>query len=178
MESNRELKLHLQRNRKEERRILMAIDRADWHWETAEEEFREKNGVTGELTQEQINRVWLYAANHIGLFVKWIIDRGFEGEDADPDLCEKVRAGEMSGTEYLMINCDGKLWESDIREDILPFVMAYYYDESGEYLKHYAECCLDDDDKPCYGVITGEEDYKRLKAIIDDAYAQFLAEKH
>ena len=26
----------------------MAIDRADWHWETAEKEFREKNGITGE----------------------------------------------------------------------------------------------------------------------------------
>ena len=59
----------------------MAIDRADWHWETAEEEFRETNGITGELTQEQINQIWLYAANHIGQFVRWIIDRGFEGED-------------------------------------------------------------------------------------------------
>lgn len=153
----------------------MAIDRADWHWETAEEEFRETNGITGELTQEQINQIWLYAANHIGQFVRWIIDRGFEGEDADPELCEKVRRGEMSGTEYLMINCDGKLWESDIREDVLPFVMAYYYDESGEYLTHYADCCLDDDDKPCYGVITGEEDYRRLKSKIDNAYERFLA---
>jgi hypothetical protein len=136
-----------------------------------------ENEVTGELTQEQINQIWLYAGNHIGQFVRWIIDRGFEGEDAEPELCEKVRRGEMSGTEYLMINCDGKLWESDIREDVLPFVMAYYYDESGEYLTHYADCCLDDDDKPCYGVITGNEDYRRLKAKIDDAYARFVAER-
>lgn len=148
----------------------MAIDRADWHWETAEQEYREKNGITGELTQEQINHIWLLAANHIGLFVQWIIDRRFEGEDADPDDCEKVRERQMTGSEYLMIDCDGKLWESDIREDVLPFVMAYYYDESGEYLTHYAECCLNDDDKPCYGVITGEEDYRCLKKKIDTAY--------
>ena len=32
----------------------MAIDRADWHWDTAEKEFRETNGITGGLTQEQI----------------------------------------------------------------------------------------------------------------------------
>ena len=81
----------------------------------------------------------------------------------------------MTGSEYLMINCDGKLCESDIREDVLPFVMAYYYDESGEYLAHYTECCLNNDDKPCYGVITGEEDYERLKAKIDAAYESFQA---
>lgn len=56
----------------------MAIDRADWHWESAEQEFRETNGIAGELTQEQINQIWLLAANHIGLFIQWIIDRGFE----------------------------------------------------------------------------------------------------
>ena len=153
----------------------MAIDRADWHWESAEKEFRETHGITGELTQEQINQIWLLAANHIGLFIQWIIDRGFEGEDADPEDCAKVRARQMTGAEYLMIDCDGKLWESDICEDALPFVMAYYYDESGEYLAHYAECCLDDDDKPCYGVITDEEGYTRLKAKMDEAYKKFVS---
>jgi hypothetical protein len=153
----------------------MAIDRADWHWDSAEKKFRETNGITGGL-QEQIKQIWLLAADHIGLFVQWIIDRDFEGEDADPEDCEKVRFRQMTGSEYLMINCDGKLCESDIREDVLPFVMVYYYDESGEYLAHYKECCLNNDDKPCYGVITGEEDYERLKAKIDAAYESFQEE--
>lgn len=155
----------------------MAIDRADWHWETAEQEYRERNGIAGQLTQEQINRIWLLAANHIGLFVQWVIDRGFEGEDADTEDCEKVRARQMTGAEYLMVDCDGKLWESDICDKVLPFVMAYYYDESGEYLTHYAECCLDDDDKPCYGVISDEDDYARLRAKIDAAYESYLCER-
>ena len=154
----------------------MAIDRADWHWDTAEKKFRETNGITGGLTQEQIKQIWLLASDHIGLFVQWIIDRGFEGEDADPEDCEKVRFRQMTGSEYLMINCDGKLCESDICEDVLPFVRAYYYDESGEYLAHYTECCLNNDDKPCYGVITGEEDYERLKAKINAAYESFQEE--
>ena len=46
--------------------------------------------------------------------------------------------------------------------------------QDGEYLEHYAACCLDDDDKPCYGVITGEQDYARLKEKIDAAYESFL----
>ncbi|MBR1829695.1 MAG: hypothetical protein IJ781_09340, partial [Atopobiaceae bacterium] len=102
----------------------MALDRADWHWDSAEQDFREVNHITGELTQEQANLIWLLAANHIGLFVQWVIDRGFEGVEADLQGCELVRARKISGTEYLMTYCDGKLWESDIREDVLPFVMA------------------------------------------------------
>lgn len=35
----------------------MAIDRADWHWDTAEKEFRETNEITGELRQEQIKQI-------------------------------------------------------------------------------------------------------------------------
>ena len=151
----------------------MAIDRADWHWATAEEEFRKTNGISGDLTQDQINTVWLHAANHIGLFLQWIIDRGFEGEDAEASDCERVRTRQMSGAEYFMINCDGKLWESDIREDILPFVKAYYLDDDGDYLAHYTECCLDFEDLPCYGVVSGEEAYSRLRDKIDNAFDAF-----
>ncbi len=154
----------------------MAIDRADWHWASAEELFRKTNGISGDLTQDQVNTIWLYAANHIGLFIQWIIDRGFEGEDANMEDCEKVRARQMSGAEYLMVDCDGKLWESDIREDILPFVKAYYLDENGEYLAHYAECCLDFDNLPCYGVISEKEAYSRLRDKIDNAFEAFQRE--
>lgn len=156
----------------------MAIDRADWHWESAEQWFREKNSIAGELTQEQINQIWLLAANHIGLFLQWIIDCGFEGEEANLDDFERVRKRQMTGTEYLLIDCDGKLWESDIREDIMPFVKAYYCDEMGEYLVHYTECCLDGDDKPCYGVISDEVDYSHLKEKISVAYEHFLSRAH
>lgn len=154
----------------------MAIDRADWHWEDTEKQYREVHGITGELTAEQANEVWLLAANHIGLFLRWIIERGFEGEDAVPEDCERVRAGQMTGAEYLMENCDGKLWDSDIREDVLPFAQQYY-GEGQEYLDNYVACCLDGDDKPCYGVFTNEEDYARLKERNDAAYERYLKEE-
>lgn len=51
---------------------IMSIDRADWHWESAEKLFRKKYNVVGNLTEEQANKIWLFAANHIGLFMKWI----------------------------------------------------------------------------------------------------------
>lgn len=116
----------------------MAIDRADWHWDSAEELYRKNRNITGDLTDEQEEIIWLFAGNHIGLFLRWIIEHGFEGEDVDEDECGKVRSGQMSGTEYLLKNCDGKFWDEDIREDILPFVEFYYNGDN--YFNDYGNC--------------------------------------
>ena len=147
----------------------MSIDRIDWHWDSAEEQYREKKGISGELTEEQQNEILLLAGNHIGLFLRWIIERGLQGEAADEDSCREVLDGRMSGTEYLVKCCDGKLWNSDICEEVRLFV-EYYYDGS-VYFKDYADCCLAD--APCYGIISGEEDYRRLCERIDSAYESF-----
>lgn len=150
----------------------MSIDRADWHWESAEKLYREKNSIVGELTENQVDIIWSYAANHIGLFLKWIIERGMEGDDADREDCNKVKSGQMSGTEYFFKNCDGKLIDEDIREDILPFIDFYY--NSNDYYDDYGECCINDTDKPCFGVISDEADYLKLSKKIDEAYERFL----
>lgn len=154
----------------------MAIDRADWHWESAEKLYREKNNIVGNLTNEQINMIWLYSANHIALFLRWIIDRDMQGTGSNKEDCDKVRNGQMSVLEYFFKNCDGKLWNEDIRDDILPFV-KFYYDDNGYYFDDYDECCLDDKDKPCYGVITNDTDYLKLYKKIDSAYKKFLTQK-
>lgn len=48
----------------------MAIDRADRHWEDAEKAYRERTGKQNELTEEQQDEIWHYAADHIWLFLK------------------------------------------------------------------------------------------------------------
>ena len=55
----------------------MSIDKADWHWDDTEKLYRKTNNVKGELTEEQQEEIWLLASNHIGLFLRWLIDRGF-----------------------------------------------------------------------------------------------------
>ena len=154
----------------------MAIDRADWHFESAEKLYRETHSITGELTEKQEEEISLLAAQHIGLFLRWIIERGFEGDDSDKEECEKVRSGQLSGAEYLLKNCDGKLWDEDIREDILPFAESYY-GNGNDYLDDYYDCCTNDDDKPLYGVKCSEADYLRLKDKIDKAYEKFTYEQ-
>lgn len=156
----------------------MAIDRVDWHLDSTEKLYRETHGVKDMLSEKQCNEIGLLAANHIGLFLQWVIDRGFEGEESDPEGCEKVRKGEMTGAQYLLAYCDGKLWDVDIRKNILPFVESYYEDNGnhdvGNYLGDYVDCCCSDtENKPVYGVISGSEDYAKLKTRIDQAFDRF-----
>ncbi len=123
--------------------MTMTIDRADWHWDGAEQAYRDAHGITGELTEEQEDEIWLLAANHISLFVRWIIERGFEGEDTEPEEVREVREGRMTCAEYL-INClDGKLWDEVLREDVRFFARVYYGEQL--YLEDYVECCVDED---------------------------------
>lgn len=148
----------------------MAIDRIDWHWDSAEKLYRQQHNLSGALTEEQEHELWLLAGNHIGQFVRWFIERHLEGDDADEKDCQLVREGRMSGTEYLLNDCDGKLWASDVQEDVLPFVEFYYGDS---YFSDYGDSCLNDTDKLCYSVLSDEADYRQLKEKIDRAYADF-----
>ncbi|WP_124098961.1 hypothetical protein [Ruminococcus sp. Marseille-P6503] len=153
----------------------MSIDRADWHYESAEKEYYRRMNLSDdcELSNEQVNEIWLCAANHIGLFLRWIIENGFEGEESDPEGTELVRKGKISGSEYLMEYCDGKFWESDVREDILPFVEKYY---EKAYLSDYGEAVLTGDTQ-VYGALSGKKEYKSIKKLIDKAYKQYKSKK-
>ncbi len=47
----------------------MTIDRADWHWNSAEKLYRETYGIIGEITETQEDEIWSLSANHIRLFI-------------------------------------------------------------------------------------------------------------
>ncbi len=149
------------------------IDRADWHWDGAEAAFRERYGVTGDLDDGQTEQVWQLACNHIGLFLRWIAENGLENDEYyDPSSLDGVRSGSESGTDFLLGSCDGKLWADDVREDVRPFVRAYY---GVDYFRDFADCCLGGADGMDY-VITDEEQYAALKEQIDSAYERWLEE--
>lgn len=147
----------------------MAIDRYDWHYDSAEEAYRERNNISGELTDEQSEEVCLYAADHIGLFLKWIIESGFEGEESDPEGCELVRKGEINGAQYLMEYCDGKFWDVDVSDEIRPFVAWYYESDENLYFNDL-ESVIDGD---FYETISGDTEFNAIKPLIDKAYLKF-----
>lgn len=150
----------------------MSIDRADWHWETAAELYKETHNISGEFTEKQIDDIWLLASNHIGLFIKWIIDNNLQGEDADEQACQKVRDGLMTGSEYLMLVLDGKFLDEDVDSNVLKFVTKYYNEE---FLNDYCETCpCNGINVPCYSFISDVNDYNALKTRIDAAYKKYI----
>ena len=148
----------------------MAIDRYDWHYDSAAEAYRERNNIT-ELTEEQEEEICLYAADHIGLFLRWIIESGFEGEESDPEGCASVRKGEITGAEYLMEYCDGKFWDCDICDEIKPFVAEYYEsDDENRPYQYFRDLVEVIGEENIYRIISGDKEYNALKALIDRAY--------
>lgn len=151
----------------------MSIDRYDWHYDSAAAAYRERNGIAGELTDEQADEVCLYAADHIGLFLRWIIENHFEGEESDPEGCELVRKGEITGAQYLMDYCDGKFWDSDICDEIKPFVAEYYEsDDKARPYQYFSDLVEAVGNENVYQIISGDKEYNALKPLIDRAYKE------
>ena len=150
----------------------MAIDRYDWHYDSAAEAYRERNNITGELTEEQEEEICLYAADHIGLFLRWVIENGFEGEESDPEGCERVRKGEITGAQYLLEYCDGKFWDCDVCDEIKPVVEEYYNsDDKNRPYQYFDDLVAAIGEENIYQIISGNKEYNALKPLIDRAYS-------
>ena len=156
----------------------MAIDRYDWHYDSAEKAYCERNNITSELTEEQQEKICLYAADHIGLFLRWVIESGFEGEESDPEGCERVRNGEITGAEYLMEYCDGKFWDCDICAELKPFVAEYYEsDDRSLPYRYFDDLVAAIGEESIYQIISGDKEYNALKPLIDRAYREITKQE-
>lgn len=77
---------------------------------------------------------------HIGLFLRWCFQKGWAGElhlEEWLDDVDSVRNGNLTGTEFLFKNCDGKFTEEDLNATGVAFAEKYYRD--GSYLEDYLE---------------------------------------
>jgi hypothetical protein len=81
-----------------------------------------------------------YGGTHIALLLKWCFLKGWVGElqvkESAPYL-DKLLSGEMSATEFLFKNCDGKFTDEDLSNEGNAF-LGYYYGKNGPYLDDYA----------------------------------------
>lgn len=148
----------------------MSIDRVSRHFENASRFYKINHNISGELNPQQQYEVSLLAGNHIGVFYRWILEKGFS-TDTNPDTL-RVISGDMSGTEYLLLHHGGELKKELISKDAFPFVDEYYC-HNNYYFGDYVWCCIDTDDKDLYCVISGNEDYDKLKVRIDDEYKEY-----
>ncbi len=77
------------------------------------------------------------AGLHIGLFLAWVAHRGdwtgISGQEAAP--VEQVRTRKMTGTQFLLEHCDGKLYTEMLTPDAASFAESYY---PRKFLQAYA----------------------------------------
>ena len=77
------------------------------------------------------------ASTHIGFFFAWAVERGMVGRLHLAESAEELallRAGELTGAEFIRKVCDGKLGSDDLNADGNAFARARY----AAYLKAYA----------------------------------------
>ena len=152
------------------------IDKIDYYFDKAFEVYCDLKSVSpDEITDEELQEINLYAGNHIGFFMAWVIKYDFIGDDhKENDGVEKVKEEKMTGTEYLIEYCDTKFWSVDVAELLISFVKEYY-EES--YFSDYCNWVVNDlCDLPMEFIGTWE-DYHEFEHVIDEAYEAFCATK-
>ena len=150
---------------------MAKYDDASWHY-------------GGDFPKELENE---RGATHIGMFLTWCIDNDlvseFQIEEAGDDI-QKVRERSMSGTEFLINNCDEKFTDEDLNEIGNEFTSAYYEDSPfsnlyGPFLKDY--CALFEGEakninqvlESVYHVEDSWATYALVKSVIDKRFDEW-----
>jgi hypothetical protein len=138
---------------------MASIDRADWHYgaENFPADLPEENGAT-----------------HIGFFVRWAIGRGLLADDEAPaEAIEAVRAGKLSGRDFLLEHLDGKLWSSMLTEEGQAFAEAHYSDDYLEQVHRVLSKGLESS----YHADDSDKNYRKMAVVLDRYWARFKRRK-
>jgi hypothetical protein len=152
---------------------LMALDKAEWQYDSAKKFYCEKFGKDPEaLTEDDEEIIWDYAGNHIAFFITWLIRRDLIGnlhleDDAEKQDLDAVRNMQKTGMDIFRKYCDMKFTEEDVAESALPFVQKYYEDGyTGDY-------CDQIGDSKVLTTAFSWSDYLKVESAIDQAYMDF-----
>ena len=151
------------------------FDNANWHFDDSYNGYSKRFDCEGNKENENhIKAVITYAATHIGMYMAWIIKHNLEGDIhkkySNEDL-EKVRNEKMTGVEFLLKNCDGKLLSEDFNKEGIEFTICYYK----YYLADYSDLvlCEFDIEYSIYEIDDQWNNYKSVHDMLDKAYINF-----
>ena len=125
-----------------------------------------------DLDDEDIDIVWEYASDYIGILLTWLISNNYfidvsKNFSADINLVKRER---MTGTEFLLKNLDGTLSRENISEDIIDFI-DFYFDL---YVKDFCGIMKVDYQKSCYTTFDWQE-YDAITEIVNSRYEEYKA---
>lgn len=116
-------------------------------------------------------------ATHIGMFLTWALINDIAGElhlDASRESINKVKNHEMTGSEFLLKECDGKFTNEDLNDEGNSFTQHYFGDGDGygKYINDYQEA-LSSGLPSMYHVEDSWENFSTLKPLLDKAYQEW-----
>ena len=121
--------------------------------------------------EDQSDQAYLRAAAHMGVFVRWSIERdAFDTSDSLDNksylaAVDLVRAAKMPGGEFILEYCDGKIDSSLFYPPHDRFFDCYYHDYL-EWFDRFAG-------ERRYRLDESELDFARIREELDRAYAYF-----
>lgn len=119
-----------------------------------------------------------HASTHIGMFLGWVIKHGLAGdllEEIAADGLNKVVSGEITGAEFLLKYCDGKLTNEDINEEGNKFASEYY--EKNIFISDYNELFGENVDT-LYHVEDSVQNASILEKLINKRFFEWKKERY
>ena len=106
-------------------------------------------------------------ATHIGMFMAWVIMHDLFSDDFhSTQEIEKVKSRKITGRDFVIDSCDGKLCDEDLSEEGNKFVMWYY---ESKYFDDYCkvfEISGDGVNEFC-GIEDKWENFEKLTLVLD-----------
>lgn len=114
---------------------------------------------------------------HIGMYLAWIVNNNLVGElhlNESLEAVEKVKARHITGTDFLVDECDEKLWDEELNDEGLAFTEEYY---SGGYMNDYVST-LAEELPTAYHVEDTWTNYDLLARVLDRRFSEWKRKKN
>ncbi|SHI68651.1 hypothetical protein SAMN02745163_00642 [Clostridium cavendishii DSM 21758] len=154
---------------------MAVFDSYDNYYDKAMEAYCSSNKIQPKDINDEQNQIIIErSCVHIAFYIVWIINNKLEGDihkEYDSEKLEKVRRKEMTGVDFFLTCCDGKLWSDDFSDKGLAFTEYYY--ASKEFMKDYVDFVFNElYDVPCEFNFNWD-DFKKFEYVLDRRYKTF-----
>lgn len=157
---------------------MVVYDKLKWHYEA--------DSMPEDLEEEA-------AGTHIAFYLRWCIENDFLSEEFIEDIeitedeINNMKSGKSDVRQFLMDDLDGVLTSEELNDEGGIFSNAYYGDDKSKFAKKYGDYLSDygdftdkllgkkySDENRYYYVEYNDENYLKVKNIIDKRYKEFL----
>ena len=139
---------------------LEVYDKAKWHFDS----------TNPKLSDDER---WERAAAHIGVFVRWLAERGFllpgEAGAECNNVIALVRVGNTTGTKFLRDCTDFTFSSDNVEASVHPFVSAYMGDK-GACATDLVRIVGDN----FFEISEKDMPYSKIKSVVDGRYSRFM----